>query len=143
MSSKAINNIFYAQAVNLGQSTSWLGRIDAHHNEDCIRITRKQARTIPGTVRLAYDGTADFDAFEQWTFEVNNWFEMTNFSNQFRVRHIKKVMKGKAAKFHMTFVAQVNAYTVESLGRELFDFCFPEVQTQFVVSCKDRNEPGL
>ena len=45
---------------------------------------------------LLYDGAADFEVFERWTYAVNIWFEITDFPKRHRVKQILLFMKGKA-----------------------------------------------
>ncbi|KIJ47608.1 hypothetical protein M422DRAFT_125654, partial [Sphaerobolus stellatus SS14] len=73
-----------------------------------------------------YDGAANYEEFERWMYEVNNWMDIMKFPKNLRVRHIGSFMTGKASKFYFTHVApNPKKYTIDSLGRELFDYCFP------------------
>ena len=75
---------------------------------------------------LPYDGSSDFDAFERWTYAVNAWFEITEFPKRHRVRQMLAFMRGRAQQYYMTFVApDVKAWTVETVGQGLFNYCFP------------------
>ncbi|KIJ53046.1 hypothetical protein M422DRAFT_243018 [Sphaerobolus stellatus SS14] len=73
-----------------------------------------------------YDSAANYEEFERWTYEVNNWMDITKFPKNLRVRHIGSFMTGNTSKFYFMHVApNPKKYTIDSLGRELFDYCFP------------------
>jgi hypothetical protein len=73
-----------------------------------------------------YNGSADFDVFKQFIYEVEIWVEDTGFNDREAVRHVKGFLKDKAATFYMLHVAPESAkYTLTLLQQELFDYCFP------------------
>jgi hypothetical protein len=75
---------------------------------------------------ITYDGTPDFDMFEQWVYSINHWFSVTDFPELMRVPHLQNFLSGKANQWFMSFVApDPTAFTVESLGKDLFNYCFP------------------
>ena len=59
---------------------------------------------------------------------MNAWFEITEFPNRHRVRHMLAFMRGRAQQFYMMFIApDIRPWTVESVGQALFNYCFPPV----------------
>ncbi|KIJ33352.1 hypothetical protein M422DRAFT_264754 [Sphaerobolus stellatus SS14] len=92
------------------------------------RVKRRlsEATSVKISSPKPYDGSANFDEFERWTFDVTNWFDITKFPRKLRVRYMSAFLTGKAAKFYFAHVApNTKLYTVKSLGKELFDYCFP------------------
>ncbi|EUC67730.1 retrotransposon gag protein, partial [Rhizoctonia solani AG-3 Rhs1AP] len=75
----------------------------------------------------AYSGTANFDVFEQWVFEVDLWTHDTGFKGLEAVRHVSGFLSGKAASWYMNEVAtNLKAYKrMWKLYQELFEHCFP------------------
>ncbi|KAG8727193.1 hypothetical protein FRC11_013721, partial [Ceratobasidium sp. 423] len=73
-----------------------------------------------------YDGSNNFDMFEQFVYEVETWREDTGFEDHEAVRHIKSFLKDKAANFYMLHVApDATQYTLTLVFQGLFDYCFP------------------
>ncbi|KIJ32574.1 hypothetical protein M422DRAFT_265592 [Sphaerobolus stellatus SS14] len=95
-----------------------------HKKRMKTRVSKATSAKI--TSPRTYDGSANYEEFDRWTYEVNNWMDITKFPKSLRVRHIGSFMTGKASKFYYTHVAlNPKKYTVDSLGRELFNYCFP------------------
>lgn len=74
----------------------------------------------------AYDGTPNYDTFEQFIYEVSTWIEDTGFNEAEAVRHVKSFLKEKAGTFYMNMVApNPEGYDMQLLSQELFEYCFP------------------
>ena len=85
-----------------------------------------EANTVKVAAPKPYDGSANFENFERWTFDVSMWFDITNFPRKHRVKYMSTLLTGKASKFYFTHVApNIKKFTVELLCRELFNYCFP------------------
>ena len=70
----------------------------------CEKIRIAEATKIKIDTPQPYDGSSDFNAFERWTYAVNAWFEITEFPNRHRVRHMLAFMRGCAQQFYMMFI---------------------------------------
>ena len=89
-------------------------------------IRLEEATKVKIDAPQPYDGSSDFDAFERWSYAVNAWFDITEFPRRHRVRQMLAFMRGRAQQYYMTFVApDIKAWTVESVGQGLFNYCFP------------------
>ncbi|QRV81672.1 Transposon Ty3-I Gag-Pol polyprotein [Ceratobasidium sp. AG-Ba] len=73
-----------------------------------------------------YDGSNDFEVYEQWKFEMDLWVENTGLDDDEAVRHAINFLKGKAGAYYMQSVAtRPGEYTMDRLHKELFAWCFP------------------
>lgn len=73
-----------------------------------------------------YDGSADFDCFENFVYEVNTYYEWAGLSSPEQVRHVQSLLTGKAARFYMLNVARrPSEWTMPRFSKELFAYCFP------------------
>jgi hypothetical protein len=74
----------------------------------------------------AYNWDNDFPAFERFVFNYDNWRIHTKQNECESVRHISRVLKGKALTWYMSNVATDQAlYTMSRIYQELFEYCFP------------------
>jgi hypothetical protein len=53
---------------------------------------------------FVYDGTPDFDKFEQWTYEVDTWINFIGLPTCWAVRLIAAFVSGLASEYFMDFV---------------------------------------
>ena len=74
-----------------------------------------------------YDGKADLDVFDAWTFDIVNYMRFMNVDDESMVQLLAKFVTGDAQVFYMRYVARKqHHYTVARFIRKLFDFCFPD-----------------
>ncbi|KAJ7501038.1 hypothetical protein B0H11DRAFT_2275381 [Mycena galericulata] len=75
---------------------------------------------------FVWDGKPGMDIFDQWTFEVDNWIELTALSDKLAMKLIVNFMSGTASKFFMDHVStEPKKWTVKDVYRALLDYCFP------------------
>ncbi|KAJ7430073.1 hypothetical protein B0H11DRAFT_1638345, partial [Mycena galericulata] len=73
-----------------------------------------------------YDGTANFDKFEQWTYEVDTWLEFNAVPSRWVVRLVSGFVSGPASDYFMDFVATDHrSYKMKQIYSGLFVYCFP------------------
>jgi len=73
-----------------------------------------------------YNGKADLDAFDQWTFRVTNYAKVMKISDKTMIRVIADLVTDKAQGFYMDYVAtRQERWTLASLFPAMFDYCFP------------------
>jgi len=90
------------------------------------RSTRKRVQKLKLPEPFVYDGSPDYDRFEQWCYEVDNWMDLSGVDQYYALKYLATYLSGRAATFYMTHVAtSVSQYTVEKLYRDLFEYCFP------------------
>lgn len=84
------------------------------------------SRTVKIKNPCTYDGRADLDLFDQWTYEVDTWRELNGISNRMAVKILVNFMSGKASRFFMKHVAlRQKDWTLKSIYEALFNYCFP------------------
>ncbi|TFK79489.1 hypothetical protein K466DRAFT_579187 [Polyporus arcularius HHB13444] len=91
--------------------------------------SRKLQKALTG-VKLKspfnYDGTADIDVFDKWTYEVDTWAELNGLDDHLMLKIVVQFMSGKPAQFFMRHVATYRSkWTMKRLYEALFDYCFP------------------
>jgi len=75
---------------------------------------------------LPYDGKADLEAFDQWTFSVTNYAKVMRVSDKTMIRVMTDLVSGKAKGFYMDYVAmRQDRWTLATLFPAIFDYCFP------------------
>ncbi|KIJ36120.1 hypothetical protein M422DRAFT_261446 [Sphaerobolus stellatus SS14] len=90
-----------------------------------------------------YDGKPQMDAFEEWTFNMNNFFKLSCVPAKQRIRHLPAYLKGKAANFYITHVApDPNNWTMAKFAKELFLYCFPLNFNELLHSRFDKANQG-
>ncbi|TFK79116.1 hypothetical protein K466DRAFT_457148, partial [Polyporus arcularius HHB13444] len=52
-----------------------------------------------------YNGTADLDIFDKWTYEVDTWGELHGLDDALMLKLIAQFLMGKASQFFMRHVA--------------------------------------
>ncbi|KAJ7608242.1 hypothetical protein FB45DRAFT_697256, partial [Roridomyces roridus] len=73
-----------------------------------------------------YDGTPDFDKFEQWTYEVDTWIEFNSIPTSWAVRLISAFVSGPASEYFVDFVAMDHgSFKMKQIHAGLFEYCFP------------------
>ncbi|KAJ7881881.1 hypothetical protein B0H13DRAFT_1574535, partial [Mycena leptocephala] len=73
-----------------------------------------------------YDGTANFDKFEQWTYEVDTWIDFNSIPSSWAVRLIAAFVSGPASEYFMDFVAtEHGSFKMKQIYSGLFEYCFP------------------
>ena len=73
-----------------------------------------------------YDGKADLDAFDRWTFKVTNYSKVMRISDKTMIRIMADLLTGKAQGFYMDYVAmRQDRWTLATIFPALFDYCFP------------------
>ncbi|KAJ7030772.1 hypothetical protein C8F04DRAFT_890258, partial [Mycena alexandri] len=73
-----------------------------------------------------YDGAANFDKFEQWTYEVDTWLDFNSIPTRWAVRLISAFVSGPASEYFMDFVATDHrSYKMKQIYSGLFEYCFP------------------
>ncbi|OSD06698.1 hypothetical protein PYCCODRAFT_1422304 [Trametes coccinea BRFM310] len=90
------------------------------------RRMRKALSGVKIKTPFVWDGTADLDLFDQWTYEIDTWGELNELSDHIMVKLMIQFMKGDAGRFFMRHVSTRQAdWTVKRLYGALFDYCFP------------------
>ncbi|KDN43022.1 hypothetical protein RSAG8_06345, partial [Rhizoctonia solani AG-8 WAC10335] len=90
------------------------------------KLRRLQLSGFKTKLPTTYNGSSDFDTYEQFVYKVEIWVEDTGFKDPKAVRHIKGFLKDKAANFYMSHVAtEASKYMLTAVFQELFDYCFP------------------
>ncbi|QRW24059.1 Transposon Ty3-I Gag-Pol polyprotein [Rhizoctonia solani] len=90
------------------------------------KLRKLQLSGFKTKLPTAYNGSNDFNTFEQFVYEVETWQEDTGFEDYKAVRHVKSFLKDKAASYYMLHVApNVTQYTLTLVFQGLFDYCFP------------------
>ncbi|EIW52097.1 uncharacterized protein TRAVEDRAFT_24776 [Trametes versicolor FP-101664 SS1] len=75
---------------------------------------------------FVWDGTADLDVFDQWTYEVDTWGELNELSDRIVLKLMVQFMSGDPGHFFMCHVStRQSEWTVKKLYEALFDYCFP------------------
>ncbi|KAJ7607831.1 hypothetical protein DFH06DRAFT_1347271 [Mycena polygramma] len=75
---------------------------------------------------FTFDGRADLDLFDQWTYEVDTWREWNGISDKMVIKILVNFMSGKASRFFMKHVAlRHKDWTLKSIYEALFNYCFP------------------
>ncbi|KAL7284480.1 hypothetical protein ACG7TL_001771 [Trametes sanguinea] len=93
--------------------------------DDC-KAMRKALSGVKIKTPFVWDGTADLDVFDQWTYEIDTWAELNDLADRVVVKLMIQFMKGEASRFFMRHVATRQAdWTVKRLYEALFDYCFP------------------
>ncbi|KAG8689706.1 hypothetical protein FRC11_001091 [Ceratobasidium sp. 423] len=90
------------------------------------KLRKLQLSGFKTKLPTTYNGSNDFDTFEQFVYEVETWQEDTGFEDYEAMRHVKSFLKDKAANYYMLHVApDVTRYTLTLVFQGLFDYCFP------------------
>ncbi|OSC97146.1 hypothetical protein PYCCODRAFT_1462059 [Trametes coccinea BRFM310] len=94
--------------------------------KDDRKIMRKALSGVKIKTPFVWDGTADLDVFDQWTYEIDTWAELNGLPDRVIVKLMIQFMKGGASRFFMRHVAtRQSDWTVKLLYEALFDYCFP------------------
>ncbi|KAI0323422.1 hypothetical protein GY45DRAFT_1211891, partial [Cubamyces sp. BRFM 1775] len=97
----------------------------SQHKKDKRRM-RKALSGVKIKTPFVWDGTADLDLFDQWTYEVDTWAELNELPDRVVIKLMIQFMKGEAGKFFMRHVStRQSEWTVKKLYEALFDYCFP------------------
>ncbi|KAK7006339.1 hypothetical protein R3P38DRAFT_2794072 [Favolaschia claudopus] len=95
---------------------------------------------------LTYDGRADIDILDQWTYEVDTWQELHGISDKMMVKIIVQFMSGTASRFFMKHVAlRQKDWTPKLIYEALFNYCFPpdfklQLRDQLTGAKQGRND---
>lgn len=74
-----------------------------------------------------WDGRADLDVFDKWTYEVDTWAELSGLDDQLLLKVVVNFMSGKASNYFMKHVStRQRDWTVKLLYESLFNYCFPD-----------------
>ncbi|KAF7343047.1 DNA/RNA polymerase [Mycena venus] len=86
----------------------------------------KLLRSVKIKAPFVYDGSADFDKFEQWTYEVDTWIDFNSIPTRWAVRLIAAFVSGPASEYFMDFVATDHgSFKMKQIYSGLFEYCFP------------------
>ncbi|KAJ7679869.1 hypothetical protein B0H14DRAFT_3536089 [Mycena olivaceomarginata] len=95
---------------------------DGDRSKDLTKLLRSVKIKSP----FVYDGTADFDKFEQWTYEVDTWIDFNSIPARWAVRLIAAFVSGPASEYFMDFVATDHgSFKMKQIYSGLFEYCFP------------------
>ncbi|KAJ7917253.1 hypothetical protein B0H13DRAFT_2322505 [Mycena leptocephala] len=87
---------------------------------------KKALSSIKIKAPFIYEGKADLDLFDHWTYETDTWAEWNGISDTMTVKIMVNFMGGKASRFFMKHVAmRQKEWTVKSVYEGLFNYCFP------------------
>ncbi|KAJ7201381.1 hypothetical protein GGX14DRAFT_571502 [Mycena pura] len=101
------------------------GRSRKHHRQRQNKTSHARS-DVKIKKPFTYDGKADLDIFDQWTYEVDTWKEWNRISDRDAVMILVNFMSGKASKFFMKHVAlRQCSWTPKSIYEALFNYCFP------------------
>ncbi|KAJ6530093.1 hypothetical protein B0H19DRAFT_1384656 [Mycena capillaripes] len=94
---------------------------------------------------FTFDGRADLDDFDQWTYEVDTWREWNGVSERRTLKILVNFMSGKASRFFMKHVAlRQKDWTLKLVYEALFNYCFaPDFKLQLreqLTSTKQGND---
>jgi hypothetical protein len=79
-------------------------------------------RSVKIKVPFVYDGTADFDKFERWSYEVDTWIDFNSIPTRWAVRLIAASVSGPASEYFMDFVATDHgSYKMKQIYSRLFE----------------------
>ncbi|KIJ40600.1 hypothetical protein M422DRAFT_256572 [Sphaerobolus stellatus SS14] len=111
------------------------------------RISVRYSNNVRISVKIPapekYDGKPQMDTFEEWMFNMNNFFELSGVPAKQRIHHLPAYLKGKAANFYITHVApDMNNWTMAKFAKELFVYCFPSNFNELLHSCFDKANQG-
>jgi hypothetical protein len=97
-------------------------KCDSHRSKHLAKLLRSVKIKAP----FVYDGTADFDKFEQWTYEVNTSLDFNSIPSRWVVRLIAAFVSGPASEYFMDFVAtDSGSFKMKQIYSGLFEYCFP------------------
>jgi hypothetical protein len=99
-------------------------------SEDEKRAKQRHRSSVKRVIKIkkpfTYDGRADLDVLDQWTYEVDTWRDWNRISDKMVVKILVNFMSGKASQFFMKHIAlRQNDWTVKSVYEGLFNYCFP------------------
>jgi hypothetical protein len=96
-------------------------------------------KSIPGVkikAPFTFNGEADLDTFDHWTYAVDSWRDWNGISDRMAVKIMVNFMSGKASKFFMKHIAMRRRdWTVKMVYEALFNYCFP---TDFKLQLRDK-----
>ncbi|KAJ7305389.1 hypothetical protein DFH08DRAFT_667980, partial [Mycena albidolilacea] len=73
-----------------------------------------------------YDGTPDFDKFEQWTYEVDTWINFNGLPTHWAICLIAAFVSGLASEYFVDFVTTDHgSFKMRQIYSGLFEYCFP------------------
>ncbi|KIJ52325.1 hypothetical protein M422DRAFT_243118 [Sphaerobolus stellatus SS14] len=124
-----------------------LSRIMEESQDEEPKISVEYSNNVKTSVKIPapekYDGKPQMDAFEEWMFNMNNFFELSGVPAKQRIRHLPAYLKGKAANFYITHVApDPNNWTMAKFAKELFVYCFPSNFNELLRSRFDKANQG-
>ncbi|KAJ7649346.1 hypothetical protein DFH06DRAFT_1331720 [Mycena polygramma] len=86
----------------------------------------RSARGVKIKQPFTFDGRADLDVYDQWTYEVDTWREWNGIKDRMAVKIVVNFMSGEASRFFMKHVAlRQKEWTLKSIYEALFNYCFP------------------
>ncbi|KAJ7192489.1 hypothetical protein GGX14DRAFT_578056 [Mycena pura] len=105
-------------------------KVKAAHKRSVSRKERRKAEKVLASIKVrkpfVYQGKADLDLFDEWTYQVDTWAELHGLDDATMVKIIVNFMGGRASQFFMKHVAlRRKKWTVKSVYEGLFDYCFP------------------
>ncbi|KAF8988996.1 hypothetical protein BDQ17DRAFT_1434773 [Cyathus striatus] len=106
---------------------------------------KKALNSVKIKTPFTYDGHADLDNFDQWTYEVDTWSDWNGLSDRLLLRVVVNFMSYKASRFFMKHIATHREdWTIKRLYEALFDYCFPphfkqELRDQLLNAKQGRN----
>lgn len=91
---------------------------------------RKKSKKALSNVKIKtpfmYNGKADLDVFDQWTYEVDTWCRWHGIDKKTAVQVLVQFLEGKASRFFMRHVSQnLKKWDTKKVYEGLFDYCFP------------------
>lgn len=74
----------------------------------------------------AYDGSPNFEKYNQFVFEAQTWIDMSKIPKQHHVASLKRFLTGDAGKWYMQWVApKIQTFDLATLFQQMFDYFFP------------------
>ncbi|OSD01905.1 hypothetical protein PYCCODRAFT_1354674, partial [Trametes coccinea BRFM310] len=119
---------------------------EKRHRTRQKRDKRRMRKALSGVkikTPFVWDGTADLDLFDQWTYEIDTWGELNELPDRIMVKLMIQFMKGDAGRFFMRHVStNQEEWTVKRLYGALFDYCFPTDYKTRLRSRLERSAQG-
>ncbi|OJT02036.1 Retrovirus-related Pol polyprotein from transposon 17.6 [Trametes pubescens] len=129
---------------------------DSSHAEKSVHAKRHRKRQKDDHKRMrralagikikplfVWDGSADLDTFDQWTYEVDTWGELNELSDHIILKLMVQFMTGEPGRFFMRHVStRQSEWTVKRLYEALFDYCFPTDYKSRLRSRLERSTQG-
>ncbi|KAJ7208904.1 hypothetical protein GGX14DRAFT_566600 [Mycena pura] len=129
MSDEETSGLSSSSSSSPSRSSRRRKRTPKHKRNESSKRHKKMKRILASLKvksPFIYDGKADLDMFDHWTYEVDTWAELHGIDDAMTVKLMVNFMGGKASRFFMKHIAlRRKNWTVKLVYEGLFDYCFP------------------